>query len=65
MALPELPLRPGLPELPVKTKQIPIEPRWTINKLGYNSVQLMIRGTFTRTECYRLIGELERTAADL
>lgn len=46
------------------TRENPQQP-WALRKCGYDRGCVYIDGTFTRTELFRFIGELERMAASL
>lgn len=54
---------PVLP--PTLPPTLPAAPRYTVQKEGYDRAKLQINGVFSRTEVFRLIGELERLGAEL
>ena len=50
---------------PTLPPTLPAAPRYTMQKEGYDRAKLQINGVFSRTEVFRLIGELERLGASL
>lgn len=60
-----LPLPPVKRPLPLPPKPTAHEDDWLLEKAAFNKARLVIDATLTRSECFRLVGQLERLAAAL